>query len=91
MDCTKIIPTTTTMPSMASPSAVPSALGLNRIKPLTKRKLLDDRKAAFKKSRALKQKAKAKGPPSGGMLIRGRWKAPGVWLTYSIIRIIVLP
>lgn len=72
MDCTKLFPRVVIPPPQTSPS--PNRRRSNVPKPLTKRKLLNDRKVAFKKSRVLAQKSK---PATGGIRIRGRWMSTG--------------
>ncbi|KAF9564649.1 glycoside hydrolase family 5 protein [Agrocybe pediades] len=66
-NCTKIFPRVVVPPPQTSPRPGRRS---NMVKPLTTRKLFDDRKLAFKKSRALRQKTN---PPTGGIRIRGRW------------------
>jgi len=66
VDCPKLFPRT------PQPSAAPS-LGRRRVaKPITRARLLQERKAAWKKSR----KAAKRSESGSGRSIRGRWSAP---------------
>ncbi|KAJ7774818.1 glycoside hydrolase family 5 protein [Mycena metata] len=67
-DCPKVFQKTSPPPS--HPSAAVSRR--NKIEPLTKKRILQERKEARKKTRALKI---ASEPPSGGVRVRGKWVA----------------
>lgn len=66
VDCPKLFP------RAPQPSASPSARRRRVAKPLTKKRLLQERKAAWKKS------ARAEKRLLSGKSIRGRWRVPGI-------------
>ncbi|KAJ7940646.1 glycoside hydrolase family 5 protein [Mycena leptocephala] len=68
-DCPKLFQKTTPPPSRPSPAA---SRRENKIAPLTKKRILQERKEARKKTRALKIQSE---PPSEGIRVRGRWIA----------------
>ncbi|KAF7338302.1 Glycoside hydrolase family 5 protein [Mycena venus] len=68
-DCPKLFPKTAPPPSRPSP-AVSSRQ--NKVEPLTKKRILQERKEARKKTRASKLQSD---PPSSGVRVRGKWVA----------------
>ncbi|KAF7352172.1 Glycoside hydrolase family 5 protein [Mycena venus] len=72
-DCPKLFPRTTPSPSRPSPSPSPSISSRqNKVEPLTKKRILQERKDARKKTRASKLQSD---PPSSGVRVRGKWIA----------------
>ncbi|KAJ7452419.1 glycoside hydrolase family 5 protein [Mycena galericulata] len=68
-DCPKLFPKTA--PPPPAPSPAPNSRR-NKIVPLTKKNILQERKEARKKTRALKLKSET---PSDGVRVRGKWIA----------------
>ncbi|KAJ6547556.1 glycoside hydrolase superfamily [Mycena capillaripes] len=66
-DCPKVFQKTTPPPSRPSPAA---SRRQNKVEPLTKKRILQERKEARKKTRASKIQSD---PPSAGIRVRGKW------------------